>query len=155
MRNFFRNRLAANDLLAAPMAGITSAPFRLFLREFTDGIVYTEMASVEGVKRCNPHSMGYLDIIDGDRPVVAQLFGGNSDSYFEAVLAAERYSAPDGYDINMGCPVKKVIKAGGGCALLMDLPKAAKIVRAMRRGTERPFSLKVRLGWDDDKPVYR
>jgi len=155
MRNFFKDRLAKNDLLAAPMAGITSAPFRLFLREFTDGIVYTEMASVEGVRRANPCSMEYLDILDGDRPVVAQLFGGNFDYYSEAVTAAERYSAPDGYDINMGCPVKKVIKAGGGCALLTDLPKAVKIIRAMRSGTERPFSVKIRIGWDESKPVFR
>ena len=153
--NFFRDRLIKNDLIAAPMAGITSAPFRLFLREFFDGIAYTEMVSVEGVKRCNPYSMEYLDIMDGDRPVIAQLFGGNPDSYPEAVKAAEKYSAPDGYDINMGCPVKKVIKAGGGCALLTDLPKIAGIVRAMRQGTRQPFSLKIRLGWDESKYVYK
>ncbi|MDR0453638.1 MAG: tRNA-dihydrouridine synthase family protein [Deferribacteraceae bacterium] len=155
MRNFFRERLAENDLLAAPMAGVTSAPFRLFLREFFSGIAYTEMVSVEGVRRSNPHSMEYLDIMNGDRPVIAQLFGGNPDSYPEAVAVAESYSAPDGYDINMGCPVKKVIKAGGGCALLTDLPRIVKIIRAMRSGTERPFSVKIRTGWDESKPIFK
>ena len=155
VRNFFRDRLNKNDLIAAPMAGITSAPFRLFLREFTDGIAYTEMVSVEGVKRRNPRSMECLDIMDGDRPVAAQFFGGNPDSYPEAVAAAEQYSNPDAYDINMGCPVKKVIKAGGGCALLADLSKVAQITRAMRSCTKQPFSLKIRLGWDDHKPVYK
>jgi len=91
----------------------------------------------------------------GDRPVVAQLFGSNPDSYPKAVNAAEGYSAPDGYDINMGCPVKKVIKNGGGCALLTDLPKITEIIRTMRSGTERPFSVKIRTGWDESKPVFR
>ncbi len=155
LRNFFREQLAGNDLVAAPMAGISSPPFRLLLREFFDGIVYTEMVSVEGVRRDNPYSTEYLDIMKGDRPVVAQLFGGNPEAYPEAACVAERYCAPDGFDINMGCPVKKVIKAGGGCALLTDLPRIAKIIRAMRSGTERPFSVKIRVGWDESKPVYR
>lgn len=153
-RNFFKEQLALNDLVAAPMAGISSPPFRLMLRDFFDGIIYTEMVSVEGVQRDNPSSMEYLDILEGDRPVVAQLFGGNADAYPKAVEMAEKYSTPDAYDVNMGCPVKKVIKTGGGCALLRDTENIAKIIRALRSGTEKAFSVKFRTGWDDTMSVY-
>jgi nifR3 family TIM-barrel protein len=136
------------------MAGISSAPFRLILREFFDGLAYTEMVSVEGVKRDNPFSTEYLDILPNDRPVVAQLFGGNPDSYQEAAEVATKYSNPDAFDINMGCPVKKVIKSGGGCALLRDLDRVRAIISSMRKGTTKPFSVKIRVGWDESTPVY-
>jgi nifR3 family TIM-barrel protein len=153
--NFFREQLAKNDLVAAPMAGITSAPFRLILRDFFDGLTYTEMVSVEGVKRDNPFSTEYLDILPTDRPVVVQLFGGNPESYPEAAAVAERYSNPDAFDINMGCPMKKVVKTGGGSALLRDLPNVKAIISTMRRATKKPFSVKIRVGWDDNTPVYK
>lgn len=136
------------------MAGISDPPFRLLLREWFDGIAYTEMVSVEGIRRNNPQSTCYLDTLDSG-PTVAQLFGGNPDSYPEAVDVAMEYKKPDAFDINMGCPVKKVVKTGGGSALLRDLPKIKEIVRAMRRNTEVPFSIKIRTGWDEATLVYK
>jgi nifR3 family TIM-barrel protein len=159
MSDFFRKQLAINDLVAAPMAGISTPPFRKLLRRYFSGLAYTEMMSVEGVSRDNPQSTKYMDVMDGDSPVVVQLFGGNVDAYVPAVAIAERYGAqfpapPAAYDVNMGCPVKKVLKTGGGCALLRDLGKVASIVRTVRQATERPFSIKIRIGWDDKSPVY-
>ncbi|MDR2869389.1 MAG: tRNA-dihydrouridine synthase family protein [Deferribacteraceae bacterium] len=154
-RDFFRQQLSRNDLVAAPMAGVSTPPFRKILRDYFDGIAYTEMVSVEGVCRDNPASTIYLDMMEGDRPVVAQLFGGNSAAYAPAIAVAEAYNGPDAFDINMGCPVKKVIKSGGGCALLLNLENVAQIVRAVRQATERPFSVKIRIGWEESKPVYR
>lgn len=153
--NFFSEHLKKNFLVAAPMAGVSCAPFRLLLRDYFDGLVYTEMVSVEGTSRANPSSMEYLDIMGDGRPVVAQLFGGNDAAYPAAVDTAEKYSSPDAYDINMGCPVKKVVKTGGGSALLMDLPRVQAIISSLRKGTDKPFSVKIRTGWDDAHPVYR
>ena len=151
--NFFADELAKNDLVAAPMAGISTAAFRLLLREWTKGLIYTEMVSVEGTSRANPNTLVYLDILD-DGPTVAQLFGGNSTAYKMAAEFAEKHSKPSAFDINMGCPVKKVIKSGGGSALLRDTAKIAEIIRSLRSGTKLPFSVKIRTGWDEKSPVY-
>jgi nifR3 family TIM-barrel protein len=151
----FRDALKENIFVSAPMAGFTSAPYRLLLREFFSGIIYTEMTSAEGLARNNPGTREFLDMIGACRPCVLQLFGGNPDSYPQAVRFAEEYAAPDAYDINMGCPVRKVLKTGGGAALLGNLNTLKEIVRAVRRSTQKEFSIKIRLGLDEKSPVYR
>ncbi|WP_022850436.1 tRNA dihydrouridine synthase [Limisalsivibrio acetivorans] len=143
-----------NRLIAAPLAGITTPPFRKMLRDFHDGIIYTEMISVEGLIRMGAKTLEYLRLNDADHPVGIQLFGGKPESYPEAVRVAEECSSPDFYDINMGCPVKKVIKGGSGSALLCDLPRAGKIISALRRATDKPVTVKIRLGWDRDSLIY-
>jgi nifR3 family TIM-barrel protein len=151
----FRDALKKNFLTAAPMAGITSAPFRRLLRDLFDGIIYTEMVSVEGLARNNPGSLGFLDMVQECRPCVLQLFGGSPESYSQAVRFAEEYALPDAYDINMGCPVKKVLKTGGGAALLNNLETLKNIIRAVRKATEKEFSIKIRLGTDENSFVYK
>ncbi|MDR2401076.1 MAG: tRNA-dihydrouridine synthase family protein [Deferribacteraceae bacterium] len=151
----FAEELKKNFLVSAPMAGITSPPYRKLLRTFFDGIIYTEMTSVEGLKRGSPASLEFLDMIGECRPCVVQFFGGNHKSYAEAVRIAEEHAVPDGYDINMGCPVKKVLKTGGGAALLTNLAELKEIVRSLRRATEKEFSIKIRLGADEKNFVYK
>jgi nifR3 family TIM-barrel protein len=151
----FREELKKNRLAAAPMAGITSAPFRRLLRDFFNGIIYTEMVSAEGLTRNNAGSLEFLDMIAETRPSVVQLFGGKPESYPRAIRFVEEYAAPDAYDINMGCPVRKVLKTGGGSALLNDLDTLKKIVRAVRGATEKEFSIKIRLGSDEKNLVYK
>jgi nifR3 family TIM-barrel protein len=151
----FREELKKSFLVAAPMAGITSPPYRKLLRKLFDGIIYTEMASAEGLCRSNPASLEFLDMTEDSRPCVLQLFGGNPKCYPQAVRIAEEYAAPDAYDINMGCPVKKVLKTGGGAALLGSLDTLKEIVRNVRKSTEKEFSIKIRLGIDEKSFVYK
>lgn len=154
MSDFFSTNLLKNDLVAAPLAGYSHMPYRRILREFFDGIIYSEMISVEGLSRRNKETMEYLDRKEYESPLVFQLFGGKPESYIEAVKVAENEAQVDAFDVNMGCPVKKVIKAGGGCALLNDLDRIKAIVQNIRKSTDKPFSIKIRIGLDQKKLVY-
>ena len=154
MSDFFSSNLLKNDLVAAPLAGYSHMPYRRILREFFDGIIYSEMISVEGLSRRNKETMEYLDRKDYESPLVFQLFGGKPESYIEAVKVAENEVQVDAFDVNMGCPVKKVIKAGGGCALLNDLDRIKAIVQNIRKSTTKPFSIKIRIGLEQKKLVY-
>ncbi len=153
--NFFTENLKNNDLVAAPMAGISHIPFRRILRKYFNGIIYSEMMSVEGISRGNKESMEYLERVDGEYPLVFQLFGGKPNSFAEAVKISQDNAEIDAFDVNMGCPVKKVIKTGGGCGLLSDLPRIKEIVKNIRKSTEKPFSIKIRIGLTSDNLVYR
>ena len=155
MSDFFKTNLLKNDLVAAPLAGYSHLPYRRILRKFFDGIIYSEMISVEGLARRNKETMEYLDRIETDSPLVFQLFGGKPENYGEAVRVAENECQVDAFDVNMGCPVKKVIKAGGGCSLLGDLGRIQAIVSNIRKSTEKPFSIKIRIGLDQKHLVYK
>ncbi len=154
-RNFFKDNLAKNDLVAAPLAGISHLPFRRILRKFFDGLVYSEMMSVEGIARKNPESTEFLDRAEGESPLVFQLFGGKPASFVEAIKTAEDIANVEAFDINMGCPVKKVIKAGGGCSLLGDLPRMQDVISAARKATDKPLSVKTRIGLDQSSLSYK
>ena len=154
MSDFFKKNLLENDLVAAPLAGYSHMPYRRLLRNFFDGIVYSEMISVEGLARRNKETLEYLDRKEYESPLVFQLFGGRAESYPEAVKVAENEAQVDAFDVNMGCPVKKVIKAGGGCSLLGDLGRIKAIVQNIRKSTDKPFSIKIRIGLDQKNLVY-
>ena len=113
------------------------------------------MISVEGLARRNKETMEYLDRIETDSPLVFQIFGGKPENYGEAVRVAENECQVDAFDVNMGCPVKKVIKAGGGCSLLGDLGRIQAIVSNIRKSTDKPFSIKIRIGLDQKHLVYK
>lgn len=155
MSDFFKDNLLKNDLVAAPLAGYSFLPFRLILRKFFNGIIYSEMISAEGLARRNAETMEYLDRLDEESPLVFQIFGGKPDSFAEAVKVAENYVKVDAFDINMGCPVKKVLKSGGGCSLLNDLDRLKNIVKSVRKSTDKPFSIKIRIGLDSGRLVYK
>jgi nifR3 family TIM-barrel protein len=135
----------ADNLLLAPMAGITNFPMRLLAREQGAALCFTEMVSVNGLVRNGDKSFALLKSNPEDRPLGVQLFGDDP-----ALLAeGARLSAPgcDLIDINMGCPVKKVVSGGAGSALLQSPDKVADIIRAVRRSVERPLTIKIRTGW--------
>lgn len=153
--NFFIETLLKCDIVAAPLAGYSFLPFRRFLRQFTSGLIFSEMISAEGVMRDNPMTMEYLDRCKEDYPLSFQLFGGKADSIANAIKVMEDKVQVDAIDINMGCPVKKVVKTGGGSALLGDLPKIRAIIRAARAATNLPLSIKIRLGLDRKNLVFK
>lgn len=147
--------LKEEPLVAAPMAGITNRSFRKILRKFTNGLIYTEMVSVEGLKRQIDKTVDYIKLTSKDNPIIVQLFGFNENSFYDSVKITEQISDPYGFDINMGCPVKKVLKTGGGSNLLKDMKQAERIIREVRKATEKNLTVKIRLGWDRQNLVFK
>jgi len=130
----------------APMAGITNLPFRTIVRRCGCQLAFTEMVSVNGLVRGAERTCRYLDGASEDRPLGVQIFGAEA----EIMAAGARIATDRGadlIDINMGCPVKKVVRAGAGSALLKDPAKVGRIVSAVRRATSLPLTVKIRAGW--------
>jgi len=130
----------------APMAGITDSPFRLIARELGCPAVVTEMVSAEGIIRDQDGSMRLLGFEPGEHPVIAQIFGSRPESMAEAARRCQDLGF-DAVDINMGCPVKKVIRSGSGAALMRDEDNAVRVADAVRRAVSVPVTAKLRSGW--------
>jgi nifR3 family TIM-barrel protein len=137
-------------VLLAPMAGITDSPFRGLARELGCPAVVTEMVSSEGIIRDQGGSMRLLSFGPGEHPVIAQIFGSRPESMAEAARRCQDLGF-DAVDINMGCPVKKVIRSGSGAALMRDEENAAKVVSAIRRAVSLPVTAKLRSGWSPEE----
>lgn len=136
-----------NNLVLAPMAGVSNLPFRLIAREAGAGLVFTETVSAKGLVQGGARTRRLLRTSPREAPVAFQLFGSDPTILGEAC----RGLADEGavwIDLNLGCPVKKFIKNGAGSALLRDLPRAAAIIRAMREAFGGTLSVKMRSGWD-------
>ncbi len=141
-----------NNLILAPMAGITDLPYRLIMKEFGAGLVFTEMVSANGLIRDGKRTRELLISHPKERPLGIQLFADDPD-----VLArAAAMVSDDGelIDINMGCPVKKVVRSGAGSALLRDPSRIGRIIAAVRKATSLPLTVKFRSGWDQPSVNY-
>ena len=134
-----------NNLVLAPMAGITDTPFRLLCLEGGAGLVCAEMVSSSALKYGNERSQNMLKIYASEHPLSMQIFGGDADALVIAAKLAEDAGA-DIVDINAGCPVKKVNKAGAGCVLLKDLNKLENMVSSVVKSVKIPVTLKTRIG---------
>jgi tRNA-dihydrouridine synthase B len=144
----------SSPVYVAPMAGVTDAPFRKLAREFGAGLACTEMISSEALVRRHPESFRLMDLSWDERPVSVQLMGGDPAVMAEAARMAETQGA-DIIDINMGCPVPKVVKTSGGASLLRDPQRAAQVAAAVVRAVRIPVTAKIRLGWDVDSRNHR
>ena len=142
----------AHNVVLAPLAGITNLPFRLICREAGASLAFTEMVSVNGLVREGAKTLALLKSSQGDRPLGIQLFGDKPDDLAEAARMVEGYG--DLLDINMGCPVRKVVGTGAGSALLQEPLKIAAIVRAVRAATSLPLTIKIRSGWHCGDNVF-
>jgi len=139
-----------NWLIMAPMSGKTNLPFRLIVKKMGAGLVITEMISAVGLSRGQAKTHAYLDSHPAERPVAAQLFGSEPDVMaVSARIVGEKVM--DIIDINMGCPVKKVIKTGSGAVLMRNPKKVAKIITAVRQSTSLPLTVKIRAGWSPEE----
>lgn len=134
-----------HNIFLAPLAGITNLPFRLLCREAGAALAFTEMVSVNGLVRDGAKTRALLKKTADDYPLGIQLFGSTADDLAEAARLVE----DDGelIDINMGCPVRKVVGTGAGSALLKDPKQIAAIIRAVRKATRLPLTVKIRSGW--------
>ena len=136
-----------NNVFLAPMAGITDLPFRTVVRSFGCGLAFTEMVSATGLVRGTGKTFRYLASSPADRPLGVQLFGCDPETLAAAArIAAER--GADLLDVNMGCPVKKVAKTGSGASLMRDPERAAAVLRAVRKASALPLTVKIRAGWN-------
>ena len=137
--------LCRTNLFLAPMAGITDRPFRIMCLKGGAGLVCAEMVSANALAYDNKKSQKMLSISKEEHPVSMQVFGSEENTIAEACKLAEKQGA-DIIDINAGCPVKKVNKAGAGAVLMKDLPKLARIVKAAAKSVSVPITLKTRIG---------
>jgi len=134
--------------LAAPMAGLSLPAFRKLLMELGCGLAFTEMVSAEGVVYANDRTKQYYENLDGIHPHAVQFFTSKPEMLEKAIGRIDNDSI-DLFDLNMGCPVKKVVKKGAGSALMKTPKIAAQLVEAVKRTTKKPLTVKIRAGWDE------
>jgi len=137
-----------SKLALAPMAGVTDLAFRTICREFGAGLTYTEMVSAKALVYQDRKTLSLLQLGENEHPSAVQIFGSDADCMAEAAVKALEISGADFIDINMGCPVGKVVKSGDGCALMKDPDKAVKIIEEIIKAVNKPVTVKIRKGWD-------
>ena len=136
-----------SNVFLAPMAGITDKPMRQLVSSFGTGVMVSEMVAINAIQRKNPKSYHIADVRDEAYPVVVQLVGGDAALFADVVKLIEDLGAYS-IDINMGCPVKKIVNNHSGSALMQDMQSAAEIIRTVVKNTKLMTSVKFRKGWD-------
>lgn len=137
-----------NNVILAPMAGVTDLPFRLLCKEQGCGMLYTEMVSAKAILYNNKNTEELLKVTPDENPIAVQLFG--SDPQIMADMAKRIEERPfDTIDVNMGCPVPKVVNNGEGSALMKDPILVGKIISAMADAIQKPVTVKIRKGFND------
>lgn len=139
-----------NRVVVAPMAGISNAAFRVTVKEFGAGLVVCEMISDKGIQQRNQKTLDMLYIDEREYPLSVQIFGGDKENLVEAAKFVEENTKAAIIDINMGCPVNKVIKAEAGAKWLLDPNKVYEMVEAVSSAVDLPVTVKMRTGWDED-----
>jgi tRNA-dihydrouridine synthase B len=138
------------NLFLSPLAGYTNLPFRLVVREVGGlSLATTDLVNARSLIEKNPKALKLIETAPADSPLAVQLFGSVAEEMRDAAQIVEAHGAVS-VDINMGCPVKKVVKIGGGSAMMTELDKTAALVRGMVNAVKIPVTAKMRLGWDDD-----
>lgn len=137
-----------SKLALAPMAGVCDLAFRTICRSLGAGLTYTEMVSAKALVYQDQKTRTLLTVGEDEHPTGVQLFGSDIGCMGEAASIAAELSGADFIDINMGCPVGKIVKSGDGSALMRDPDKAMRIMEAVIRNTNKPVTIKIRKGWD-------
>ncbi|MDM5356582.1 tRNA dihydrouridine synthase DusB [Peribacillus sp. ACCC06369] len=139
-----------NPVVLAPMAGVCNSAFRLTVKEFGAGLVCAEMVSDKGIVLKNAKTMNMLYIDEREKPLSLQIFGGEKKSLVEAAQFVDKNTNADIIDINMGCPVPKITKCDAGAKWLLDPNKIYEMVSAVVDAVEKPVTVKMRIGWDEE-----
>lgn len=140
-----------NNIILAPMAGITDKPYRMICKEMGAGLVCTEMISSRAIFHDDTKTKLLMDTEGEKKPISYQIFGSEEESMAYAAKYIEEKA--DIIDINMGCPAPKVVKNGDGSKLMLDIKKAEKVIEAVVKSTSKPVTLKIRKGWDHNNIV--
>ena len=143
MPNFWK-KINKPILALAPMAGYTNSAFRQICRTYGASVVYSEMASATALNFKGKKTLKFLEFNKNERPYVVQIFGNDPKYFQNAAKVITEKIKPDGIDINMGCPAKKVFSNGSGAALMEDIEKAREVIKETIKGTDLPVSIKIR-----------
>ncbi|WP_027397471.1 tRNA dihydrouridine synthase DusB [Anaerovibrio lipolyticus] len=135
----------------APMAGVTDTPYRILAREMGCPLVYSEMVSDKGINYRNEHTLKMLHTEEAERPMAMQLFGAEPDSVARAAEYIESLGCADILDFNMGCPAPKIVKNHEGSAMMLDPERAFKVLKALVGAVSMPVTVKMRIGWDENR----
>ncbi len=140
-----------NQVVLAPMAGISNSAYRRICKEMGCGLIYAEMVSDKAITFSNKKTLDMLYMTEEERPLAQQIFGSDVDSFVEAAKYINDNMHPDIIDINMGCPVPKVaVRSQAGSALLKNPEKIYEIVSAVVKAVDVPVTVKIRSGWDSN-----
>lgn len=143
-----RNIEISNPIVIAPMAGVSNAAFRTIAREFGAGLIYTEMISDKAICYSDKKTLQMTRMEENEHPLTMQLFGHDLDTMVKAAIYLDQHTDCDIVDINMGCPVKKIVKSEAGSALLKDPEYIETLVRAIVQAVKKPVTVKMRIGWN-------
>src|SRR3989440_1874167 len=139
-----------SNLFLSPLAGYTNLPFRLTIREIGGlDLATTDLVNARSLLEKNPKALKLIETSPADRPLAVQLFGSVPEEMRDAAALLESMGISS-VDINMGCPVRKVCRVGGGSAMMTELDKTATLVGGMVAAVKIPVTAKMRLGWDDE-----
>lgn len=137
-----------NQVVLAPMAGVTNPAFRKIVKEFGCGLIYTEMVSDKGLGHNNTRTKEMLRVDMDEKPVSLQIFGSDIESMVQAAMMVDQDTNADIIDINMGCPVPKVTKSDAGAKLMKEPDKVYQLVKTIVEKVKKPVTVKIRSGWD-------
>jgi tRNA-dihydrouridine synthase B len=144
------NLMIENQIVLAPMAGVSNSPFRILARKQGAGLVFAEMVSDKGLIYKNEKTIELLYMTELEKPMAQQIFGSDIKTMVDAACYVDQYSNCDIIDINMGCPVPKVaLKAQAGASLMKDPDKIHEIVDRIVKKVNKPVTVKIRSGWDE------
>ena len=145
------NVTISNQVVLAPMAGVSNSAYRRICKEMGCGLIYAEMVSDKAITFGNQKTLDMLAMTEEERPIAQQIFGTDVDSFVYAAKYIEKEMKPDIIDINMGCPVPKVaVRAQAGSALLKNPQKIYDIVSSVVKAVSVPVTVKIRSGWDQN-----
>jgi len=150
--NYFENLFLNSKAILAPMAGVTTLPYRLFMKEMGCKIFISEMVSAKGLYYESKNTFPIMETVEEEHTDCVtgiQIFGSDPEVMREITKKYLNKTSFDFIDINMGCPMKKIVANGDGSALLKDLNKASKVIRAVKETSIKPLSVKVRLGFNE------
>ena len=138
-----------SNLFLSPLAGYTNLPFRMVIREIGGvDLCTTDLVNARSLIEQNPKALKLIETNEQDSPLSVQLFGGVKEEMRDASVILEEHGV-NSIDVNMGCPVPKVTKTGGGASMMNELPKTQELIRSMVDAVKVPITAKMRLGWDD------
>ncbi|MFO7607220.1 MAG: tRNA dihydrouridine synthase DusB [Desulfurivibrionaceae bacterium] len=144
------NVILDSPFILAPLAGFSDLPFRLLCREYGAALCYSEMISCHGLVYRQRNTLDMLKTVAAERPVSIQLFGSEPEVMGEAAAILSDYPI-DMIDVNMGCPVRKVIRKGAGAAMMKEPDLAGEVIRRVRSNTDLPVTVKIRSGWSHER----
>ncbi|WP_026688663.1 tRNA dihydrouridine synthase DusB [Alteribacter aurantiacus] len=139
-----------NQVVLAPMAGVCNPAFRLIAKDFGAGLVCAEMVSDKAILHKNERSLQMLYVDEREKPLSLQIFGGDKSTLVDAAKVVDKQTNADIIDINMGCPVPKIIKCDAGARWLLDPDKIYDMVSYVVEAVDKPVTVKMRMGWDEN-----